>query len=51
MKNKLLRNEDDPAPNQMLDPVALPDFDDVGEKPKCNCAGMFHDDNCQLRVN
>jgi hypothetical protein len=24
--------------------------DDVGESPRCNCGGMFHDINCKLRI-
>lgn len=27
------------------------DFDEVGEKTKCNCRGMFHDTQCPLRIN
>lgn len=25
-------------------------FDDVGESPRCQCRGTFHDENCPKRI-
>lgn len=30
--------------------LATNGHDDIGESPRCNCRGMFHDENCKLRI-